>query len=99
LGRVDLLDPYYHSTSFSNQQFIDGGVNQRNDFFKGYEPVSEFCFVSDASDAATLRITLKSADGADGAQAQLRINGEAWGELALSGQWRTHEIEVPLARV
>ncbi|SDW74010.1 hypothetical protein [Lysobacter enzymogenes] len=99
LGRVDLLDPYYHSTSFSNQQFIDGGVNQRNDFFKGYEPVSEFCFVSDASDAATLRITLKSADGADGAQAQLRINGETWGELALSGQWRTHEIEVPLARV
>jgi len=95
LGSVDLLDPYYHSTSFSNQQFIEGGVNQHNDFFKGYEPVSEFCFISDEGRDRTLRITLKSADGASGEHAELRVNGALRQRLPLTGQWRTHEVRVP----
>lgn len=95
LGRVDLLDPYYHSTSFSNQQFIDGGVNQRNDFFKAYEPVSEFCFVSDQGQDRSLRITLKSADGASGEHAELRVNGEMCERLPLTDLWRTHHVRVP----
>ncbi|MET4729763.1 tetratricopeptide (TPR) repeat protein [Lysobacter enzymogenes] len=95
LGSVDLLDPYYHSTSFSNQQFIDGGVNQHHDFFKGYEPVSQFCFISDDNRERTLSITLKSADGASGEHAELRVNGAPCQRLALTGQWRTHEVAVP----
>jgi hypothetical protein len=95
LGSVDLLDPYYHSTSFSNQQFIDGGVNQHHDFFKGYEPVSQFCFISDDNRERTLSITLKSADGASGEHVELRVNGRPCQRLALAGQWRTHVVAVP----
>jgi len=95
LGAVDLLDPYYHSTSFSNQQFIEGGVNQHNDFFKGYAPVSDFCFISGEGGEHRVRITLKSADGSSDGHAELLLNGVACHRLALSGQWQTHQVVVP----
>lgn len=95
LGKVDLLDPYYHSTSFSNQQFIEGGVNQANDFYKAYEPTSSFCFVASGYADRTLRITLKSGDGRRGGQVGVSINGVACGTLAMSDTWITHELRVP----
>ncbi|MFB9037018.1 hypothetical protein [Xanthomonas arboricola] len=92
LGRVDLLDPYYHSTSFSDQQFIEGGVNQHNDYYKGYGPSSAFCFISGGEGDHAVRITLKSADGASDGHAEVLVNQVACHRIALSGEWQTHEI-------
>ena len=95
IGKVDLLDPYYHSTSLSTRQFLENGVNQRNDFFKAYEPVSRFRFISQTDSDCMLSITLKSINTAPGVSAKLQINGELFAQLPLGDTWRTHEIRVP----
>jgi hypothetical protein len=96
LRKIDLLDPYYHSTSFSNQQLIEGGLDQRNHFFKAYQPLSEFCFIADRLVDVVAMVTLRlSPWAAAETKAEIRVNGNLLLAAAAGKEWASWHFTIP----
>lgn len=96
LGRVDLLDPYYHSASFSNQQLIEDGFDQRNNFFKAYEPVSYFCMVADNSGDLWADVTLRVSSWVKPeAEVDIWVNGNRALAVKPGNEWQSCRFKIP----
>jgi hypothetical protein len=98
LGRVDLLDPYYHSTSFFNQQLSVASADQRHDFFKVYAPVCDFCFVADPVSDLSICVTVRVSPWVNReGEVDIRVNGHPVGRVKAQNEWTSWRFEVPTA--
>ncbi|HDY86192.1 MAG TPA: hypothetical protein ENI26_13720 [Methylophaga aminisulfidivorans] len=96
LSSTNLLDPYFHSVSFSEQQLMEGGHNTRHDFYKAYLPSSTFTFFTDGSQSRTVKATLKlNNEVAKQSCVVIKVNGKVLDTVTLSEQWSTTELLVP----
>lgn len=90
VGKIDMLDPYFHNTSFSEQQLIEGGFNNRNDYYKAYMASSQFCFFTDAVRPHELKVTLKSTNKPD--KAVIKVNGQEVKAIEATKEWLSVSI-------
>ncbi|MCW8092496.1 hypothetical protein [Alteromonas sp. ASW11-130] len=96
LDKINLLDPYFHSTSFSETQLIEGGANNRNDYYKAYMASSQFCFFTDAEREQQLKVTLKLVNQLKNEQRVfIKINGQVVEKVLASNEWKSCHITLP----
>ena len=96
LGRVNLLDAYYHNTSSLNQQMTDSSIDRRHDYFIAYDQLSDFCFVADRTADLALCLTLRAGPtGRPDAEVDVRVNGRRLIGLQAGSAWKSWRLEIP----
>lgn len=103
-GDVNLLDYYYGSAALQPQEvtWVQPGAavqarSRRNHYYKAYSPASRFIFIGEAQAPVRLRITcrLPQLEFPEGT-ITVEVNTTAVGELTISRDWGTWDIDVGL---
>ena len=90
-GTVDLLQPYYHATSYDEYQ------GTKTAFLQARDVSSEFFVVAESSNKAQLKISLRTPGMESGMiqSATISINDTVIRVVDVANNWNTYELDIP----
>ena len=89
-GTVDLLQPYYHATSYDEYQ------GTKTAFLQARDVTSEFFVVAESSNKAQLKISLRTPGMESGMiqSATISVNNTELRVVDVANNWNTYELEI-----
>lgn len=95
---TNLLDPFYHNTSISNEQTLQNSTLHFNDYYEAFELESEFRFIGESGKAAKHKVTLRLPQSdlldSSGLVVSIFLNGKPIQEFRANRHWKTFEFDV-----
>lgn len=95
---TNLLDPFYHNTSISNEQTSQNSILHFNDYYEAFELKSEFRFVGESGKAAKNKVTLRLPQSdlldSSGLVVSIFLNGKPIQEFRANRHWKTFEFDI-----
>lgn len=96
---TNMLAPFYHNTSISNEQTLQNATLRFNDYYEAFDIFSNFKFIGESGRGAKGRITLRlpSKDIIESAELNVHVsvNQVALISIKPDACWKTWEFEIP----